>query len=280
MLETAASDIYTQCGLKRVICLTRIEDFIVPHLANKYYRQMGVPADDFLTQVQALANLDADRTRTAALYEPETRAPGFRWSKHLYREADEELLSLVPATARHVLSVGATTGHDEVALQQRGLSVTAVPLDPLFGATLARRGIKVLPGDPLQTIASLARTGFDVVLVADGLHLVSQPMALMRLLADASAPGGALLASVSNTSSWIWQLRDWRHGRWRWARPSFDRYGAHAISAARLRQWCSKSGFEPVAIVPSMKDVPTRYRSQGVRRLLAGKLLLRARRNG
>ena len=43
MLETAASDIHTQCGLERVICLTRIEDFIVPHLANKYFRSMGLP---------------------------------------------------------------------------------------------------------------------------------------------------------------------------------------------------------------------------------------------
>jgi SAM-dependent methyltransferase len=280
MLETAASDIYTQCRLKRVICLTRTEDFIVPHLANKYYQNMGVPALDFEAQVKAVCALPERSSWRTSLFNPETRAPGFRWSKHLYRAASKELLALVPTSARRVLSVGATMGHDEIELQRRGFEVTVVPLDAVFGDTLARRGLTVHAGPLEEVSAALAGADFDVVLAADMLHLLPKPLDWIRAATKILSASGEIVGSVSNTSSWLWPLKDWRSGRPRWIRPCSDGNGAQPMSERRLRRLCQAGALELAQIVPSidgspgLANVPLRW----VRRKLAPQLLFRIRR--
>jgi SAM-dependent methyltransferase len=280
ILETAASDIHTQCGLERVICLTRIEDFIVPHLANKYFHSMGLPEAVFVEHVKAMADFAEAGVRPTSLFDPETRAPGFRWSKHLYRPANDRLLALVPANARRVLSVGATTGHDESALTGRGLEVSALPLDPVFGSVLASRGIELHDGPLMQATAALAGADFDAILAADMLHLLPDPLAWLRAASKTLAAGGELVGSVSNTSSWLWPLKDWRHGRRRLVRPSFDAFGAHAMGPARLTRLARASALELVEVTGQPDDSPAleRVRWGWARSQLAPQLLFRMRR--
>jgi SAM-dependent methyltransferase len=279
MLETAASDIYTQCGLKRVLCLSRLDDFIVPHLANKYFQRMGIPLPEFAAQADALCKVLDSPAATKSLFNPETRAPGFRWSKDLYRPADHPLLDLVPATARRVLSVGATMGHDEVELLRRGFEVEVIPMDAVFGATLRRLGLKVhTTGD-----ASCAPdgSGFDVVLAADALHLVSDPVDWLRSTATLLRPGGEIVGSVSNTASPLWTLKDWRSGHWRWVKASFTKVGAHPMSKRRLSRLCRISHLELLSVVACSDGTPSiaRVPSEWLRRLLAPRLLYRLRRS-
>lgn len=281
MLETAASDIYTQCGLKRVICLTRVEEFIVPHLANKYHGTMGIPVPEFEAQMEALCALGQGGARTASLFNPETSAPGFRWSKHLYQASSKRLIALVPSSARRVLSVGATMGHDEIELQRRGFEVCAVPLDAVFGTTLSRRGLKVHVGRIEDVLAQLGDAKFDVVFAADMLHLVSQPLDWIRALSKLLSPSGEIVGSVSHTSSWLWPIKDWRRGRRRWTRPSFDRNGAQPMSERRLARLCSENSLELADVVPSTEESPGFDRApwRWARRKLAPKLLFRIRRS-
>jgi SAM-dependent methyltransferase len=280
MLETAASDIHTQCGLTRVICLTRIEDFIVPHLANKYFRNMGMPEAAFVEHVGAVARVGDRGAWTTSLFEPETRAPGFRWSKNLYRAGGEKLLGLVPAAARRVLSIGATTGQDEAALAERGMDVHVVPLDAVFGGVLAGRGFTVHEGPLMDTMAKLAGAEFDVVLVADALHLLPAPLDWLRAASKTLTANGEIVGSVSNTSSWLWPLRDWRRGRKRWIRPSFDAFGAHPMSEARLASLCRASALELAQTLAVTDEAPglERIRWGWLRRKLAPRLLFRMRR--
>jgi len=155
-----------------------------------------------------------------------------------------------------VLSVGATMGANEVELRRRGHGVVALPLDPVFGAVLSRCGVEVYAGHGARAFASLAGASFDVVMASDMLHLVQDPAAFLRMLAGVLSPTGVLVASVSNTSSWLWLLRDWRHGHWRSVRPSFERYGAHPVNAGRLRQWCRACGLELSALLPEGEEIP------------------------
>jgi SAM-dependent methyltransferase len=242
ILETAASDIHTQCGLERVICLTRIDEFIVPHLANKYHGRMGLPEPVFEAHVKALLQLGRGGTSPQSLFDPQTRAPGFRWSKHLYKPADERLLSLLPADARKVLCFGATTGASEAALAARGAQILAVPLDPVFGSVLAASGLPVDHCSPPRAMDALAGAGFDAILADDVLHLLPDPLGWLRAAAKVLAPGGRVVGSISNTSSWLWNLRDWRYGRWQWARPDFRARGAHPMSAPGLAALGRASG--------------------------------------
>jgi SAM-dependent methyltransferase len=274
MLETAASDIYTQCGLTRVICLSRIEDFIVPHLANKYFRMMGLPEAEFAGHVRALARTDEEGGAwTGSLFQPETRAPGFRWSKHLYRPADAALLRLVPPQARRVLSIGATTGLDEAVLVQRGVQLTVLPLDPVFGAALAA-GLDVRTGPLGESMGGLAGAGFDAILIADALHLLPDPLAWLRAANAALAPGGSIVGSVASTSSWLWPLRDWRCRQPR-VRPSYGAWGAHPMSGRRLASLARAAGLKMGQTIAATGDAPAvdRLNWAWARRQLAPRLL-------
>jgi SAM-dependent methyltransferase len=255
-------------------------EFVVPHLANKYHYTMGVPVPEFEAQATAMCARAENGMATPSLFNPETRAPGFRWSKHLYRAASKELLALVPSSARRVLSIGATMGHDEVELQRRGFDVSVMPLDAIFGDTLARRGLKVIAGRLEEAPAQPGGANFDVVFAADMLHLVPQPLEWIRAMTQLLSPGGEIVGSVSHTSSWLWPLKDWRKGRRRWVRPGFDRNGAQPMSEGRLARLCSASALELAEVVPSTEESPGLARVPGhwARRKLAPKLLFRIRR--
>lgn len=275
MPETAASDIYTQCGLKRVLCLSQLEDFIVPHMSNKYFSRWGLPLTEFAAQARALAELPASAP-TTSLFNPETRAPGFRWSKHLYRRADLALLDMIPRGAKRILSVGATMGADEAELQRRGLRVDVVPLDAVFGDSLRRQGLTVhldASGWPRETGA------FDVVLAADALHLFESPLAWLRSAARYLRPGGEIVGSTCNTTSAFWPLKDWRAGRRGWLRPDHARIGAHPMNRRRLLRLCGEAGLEPVETAAFDDGWPSLARAPAwVRRTLGPRILYRLRR--
>ena len=160
--------------------------------------------------------------RPVSLFDPETRAPGFRWSKNLYRPASEKLLALVPAIAAACCQSGRPLGYDEAALVARGFDVSVVPLDAIFGCVLEGRGFKMHKGPLPKTMAELAGADFDAILIADVLHLLPDPLEWLRAASKTLAANGEIVGSVSNTSSWLWPLKDWRRGQRRWARPSFD----------------------------------------------------------
>ena len=79
--ETAATDPYTQCGLRKMICISEINDFVLPHLPNKYVDTLGLPDVEFRAQIRALqAILDKARPATV-LMKTETNLLRLKWSK-------------------------------------------------------------------------------------------------------------------------------------------------------------------------------------------------------
>jgi SAM-dependent methyltransferase len=214
------------------------------------------------------------------LIEPETRAPGFRWSKDLYSPLGERLVGLVQTRARRLLSVGTTTGQDEAALASRGMDVTTVPLDAVFASVLAQRGFKVHEGPLPSAMAKLEGADFDAILIADVLHLLPSPTDWLRAASKVLALNGEIVGSVCNTSSWLWPLKDWRHGRRCWIRPGFATFGAHPMGAARLASLCRASRLELVETIAVTEGAPSlaRVPSGWVSRKLAPQLLFRMRR--
>jgi 2-polyprenyl-3-methyl-5-hydroxy-6-metoxy-1,4-benzoquinol methylase len=250
MLETAACDLYTQCGLRRLISLSRIHDFIVPHLPNKYYSQMGIPVEDLDLQVASLRQLRRDGGWAGKLFEPESGAPRFRWSKNLYERPDERLLEAIPHEAQSVLSVGCGWGENEAWLIRRRLDVCAVPLDAVFGAFLRNRGIRAVIGPLSEALDSLRGERFDAVLLADVLHLVGDPVDWLRRLASFLKPDGRLVASVPNTGEIASRLKHWREGRGRLKSPGDPVRAAHQVSVRRLRSWLKAAGLAALSIAP------------------------------
>ena len=281
MLETAASDIYTQCGLRRLISLSRIDEFIVPHLANKYYSRMGIPADLLRGQVSALLQLHtAEQAWTGSLFRPQTSAPGFRWSKLLYGPAETDVLDAIPASARRLLSVGATSGANEACLAQRGVDVVAVPLDTVFGSMLRRYGIRTVEGSIARIAEQLAGEEFDAILLADVLHFADDPVDWLRSLRSLLASGGEIVGAVPVIPNLLSVLRDVRSGRVLPFVPQYATHGVHAVGVRRLTGWCRASGLDLVQITREYERLETMPVSSAVRLLksrVPSRLVFRAR---
>lgn len=259
MLESAASDIYTRCGLTRLIPLTRIGDFVVSHLPNKYYKHTGIPYEEFESQALALAALHTGGGWKGELFEARSRAPGFRWSKDLYEKPDLELLQKIPKGSLTVLSVGCGWGENEAWLCRNGLKVCAVPVNAVLADALRRRGIRTEAGPFADVTARLAGEEFDVVLMSGGFHLLPEPLDWLRRLARLLRPGGRLVAAVHHTADPAARLKDWldRNGR-----PT-DGDGGHLTNSRVLRRWCDASNLMVESITPLLDPGSPKFRRLG-----------------
>ena len=271
LLVTAATDPYTQCGFRKMICISQIEDFILPHLPSKYVGKLGLRDAEFFTQIQALKAIQ-DKTRPCTvLLKSETKVWRASWSKSYYEPSDPEVLALVPEGTRTVLSYGCGWGAMESDLLTRGIRVTAIVLDSVIGACAEAKGIEVVYGDSETALASLAHKRFDCVLIPNVLHLVSDPARLLESLAKLLSDSGVVIATLPNLAQLpvIW-TRVKQNPAFR-DLGTFERSGLHLTSYRRIRRWFRKAKLTVRKVVPV---IPRRaegvYRVSG--RLLSGVL--------
>jgi 2-polyprenyl-3-methyl-5-hydroxy-6-metoxy-1,4-benzoquinol methylase len=279
MLESGASDLYTQCGLTRLICLDRIQDFLLPHLSNKNSLKWGLRSEEFLEQTRALRALEQNGAWKGSLFEVDTKMPRGWWSKNLYALPDPSLVAMIPTEAKTVLSVGTGWGATEEALVKQGKKVTGIPVDGVFGDCLRRRGIEAVDGPFEEAVRKLSGRKFDAVLILDVIHLLANPVQWLSLLKPLVAPGGTVLVSGPRTFDplrVVWYLR---------GEPDavFPRRFADSqvqkVSRARLVKWFASIGMD--ADVQATCNTPSRIRMvmklQGLGdRLLSDRLVVRA----
>jgi SAM-dependent methyltransferase len=191
--ETAATDPYTCCGFRKVICISALQKFLIRHMSNKYVGQLNVGLSSFEEQIEILSRIRDGLHPASTLCEPETRFLHARWSKNYYEKPNETLLGLVPSGAEHILSVGCGSGALEARLQARGARVTALPLDSVIGGAAAGRGIEMVYGSLGEGFAKLGGREFDCVVISDLLHLQADPNQLLSRCCHLVAERGALV---------------------------------------------------------------------------------------
>ena len=107
MLCAAATDPYTQCGFRKMVCLSRLTDFTVYHLPNNKYAVRPYRASSvFYRQIEALLDLQKNGRPGGLLFDPETKLLNAGWSKDYYEGVRNDVLSFVPPAAKNVLSIG------------------------------------------------------------------------------------------------------------------------------------------------------------------------------
>ena len=125
---------------------------------------------------------------------------------HLFRSVDD--MNLLERTALglchgRVLDVGAGAGCHSLALQERGLAVTAVDVSPLSVGVMRRRGVR--DARLADFFADDLGGPFDtVLLLMNGIGLCGRLEGLPRFFARLGAllaPGGAVLADSSDLRS-------------------------------------------------------------------------------
>jgi len=243
MLCTAGTNIYTNCGFTKVMSLSSIDDFLLHHLPNRYAGRVGLSLDLFKTQIQTLINIWDATHPASTLCEVETKFTQRRWAKIYYKEPDEELLGMVPSTAKTVLSVGCGWGALEEKLMARGARLTALPLDSVIGAMAARSGIDMVYQNLHEGFNTLKGREFECVLVTDLLHLQPDPWEVLGRCAQLVAPGGALVIQSHNFNYLpVWFRRIFGLGEMRKLK-SFSQGGVSAFGFSTVERQLKVLGF-------------------------------------
>jgi hypothetical protein len=246
--ETAATDVYSACGLRKVICISHFQDFLVRHMTNLYVNRHGVPLERFNEQIQVLKDI-GDRIQPASrLCEVESRMSHMKWSKEYYEPADRNLLEMVPDDAKRVLSIGCGFGETELKLKQRGASVTVLPLDSVVGGIAALRGFEVINGTMSEGLEGLRGRRFDCVLVSNLIHLQRQPEWLVRRWAGLVGKAGSLVIRGPNfdrSSDFVKRLLGiGEHSKLR----SFEDSGITLCNPKTLARQIGKAGLEVTTV--------------------------------
>ena len=281
-LVSAATDPYTQCGLKKMVCISNIDNFLLPHLANKYIGSMGLEERLFRRQLSALSSIHRGGLPSGSLLTRHATGDADSHSKSYYERSTPELLSLIPSKVKTLLSYGCGWGALEASLAERGIQVTAVPLDSVIGSCVEGKGIELITADADTLMMSLSGRQFDAIVVSNMLHLVSEPAHLLAWFRRLLSPEGILVARLANPRrpSTLW--REFRSGRR--STLSAKEAGTAILrpSYMEVRRWLKTSRFRIQTAVPC---VPQRaqalYRLTGrlSAPLLASEFLVAASRS-
>jgi 2-polyprenyl-3-methyl-5-hydroxy-6-metoxy-1,4-benzoquinol methylase len=243
MLETAATDPYTQCGFTKLICISHLKDFLVHHLPNKYVGRMGLDAAQFECQIRALLRIAAEGNTPSPLLDthPEFKAP--RFGKNYYEPIRTDLVNLIPVSARSVLSIGCGWGVTEEKLAQSGKRrVVAIPLDPVISACAQARGVELVQGDLKMALAKLSSERFDCILISNVLHLLQDPGEILASLASLLSAKAIVIAAVPNLLRLPVQWRKLRGVESHRFLGDYARSGVHFTSRGTVRKWLRRAG--------------------------------------
>jgi 2-polyprenyl-3-methyl-5-hydroxy-6-metoxy-1,4-benzoquinol methylase len=196
--ETAATDPYTSCGFRKVICISCLEDFLIHHADNRYVGWHCMSLVRFKEQIRTLMKIHDGSHPATTLFDIEPKFWHSLWQKGYYERPGKELLNMVPREAKRVLSIGCGWGAAEAELKQRGAEVTALPLDSVIGPVAAEHGIQVIHGAWKELSGSLNGRRFDCVLVTNLIHLQPDAGVFLAECARFVDQSGVLVLSGPN----------------------------------------------------------------------------------
>jgi 2-polyprenyl-3-methyl-5-hydroxy-6-metoxy-1,4-benzoquinol methylase len=254
LLCTAATDPYTQCGLRRLICISRLEDFLIHHLPNKYVGSaFGVDGPELHRQIDALGRAGRNGQRPRRLFETETKLRDSSYSKDHYEPVRPEIVSAIPSDARSVLSVGCGWGATEAWLAEKGLRVVAIPLDPVIPGGAEAKGVEMVYGDFQAAREKLANEQFDCLLLSNVLHLVPDPIGVLASFGSLLSNRGVVVLLVPNVLRLSTYWDKIRGGKQFQDLSGFEKTGVQVTSHKTVRSWfrCAGLGSEKLIDVLS-----------------------------
>jgi SAM-dependent methyltransferase len=259
LLCTAATDPYTQCGFRKVVCVSHFHEFAVHHLPNKYVgTPFGISEAELQRQLQVLLKAGREESLPLSLLEAETKLKRSEYSKSYYEPVRPEVLSAIPGGVGSLLSLGCGSGSTERHLLAEGLRVTALPLDPVISSDAAAAGVEMITGDFTTARRRLADRKFDCLLVSNVLHLLPDPVAVLGSFASVLSEGGAAIAITPNMArlSVAWKAL---RGRAAFTvRDPYEKTGIHRVSHRVLERWFRSAGMKITRIEKIVAARPKR----------------------
>ena len=248
LLCTAATDPYTQCGLTKLIPVSHLEEFTVHHMSNKYVGRVGATSEEFNRQTGALLQIAEQAGCPPSLLASETKLPRGAYSKDYYEPVMPQVLERIPYASRNVLSIGCGSGATESRLVKKGISVTAIPLDPVICRGAAEKGVEIIEGDLREARRRLAGRQFDCILMLNVLHLFPKPVDVLSSFGDLLGRHAPIIIQSPNMSGLPAIWRQLRNGRIEVPR-TFEIASAHFSHRGNVEKWCRKAGLSSVRTV-------------------------------
>jgi 2-polyprenyl-3-methyl-5-hydroxy-6-metoxy-1,4-benzoquinol methylase len=195
---SAATDPYT-CGVfRKLIPISHLEQFMLHHLPNRYLGKMGIALTELMAQVDTILHTPPLRALRGPLFDVEKCAVAPRFNKSYYEKPDHELMHHIPSTTRTLLSIGSGWGSLEAQIQQQGIKVVALPLDPVIAVSAQLRGIQTLSADFAQAAHELADQQFDVIVLSNVLQHLADPVGGLSWAKPLLKKNGRIIGSVPN----------------------------------------------------------------------------------
>lgn len=248
LLCTAATDPYTQCGLTKLIPVSHLEEFTVHHMSNKYVGRVGATSEEFNRQTGALLQIAEQAGCPPSLLASETKLPRGAYSKDYYEPVMPQVLERIPYASRNVLSIGCGSGATESRLVKKGISVTAIPLDPVICRGAAEKGVEIIEGDLREARRRLEGRQFDCILMLNVLHLFPKPVDVLSSFGDLLGRHAPIIIQSPNMSGLPAIWRQLRNGRIEVPR-TFEIASAHFSHRGNVEKWCRKAGLSSVRTV-------------------------------
>lgn len=200
LICAAGTDPYTQCGFSRIVCFSHLRDFELHHLSNAYVGRVGLDEDGYNLQIEGLLEILKRERPREELFVTEKSLATPAWDKSYYESCRHDIVGLIPAGARDILSVGCGSGATEVHLKEKGKNVMAIPLDAVIGKLAEKKGIIILPPDFGQAFERLVERRFDVIVLSEVLQHLRRPVEILTKLGALLSERGVLVGSVPNLS--------------------------------------------------------------------------------
>jgi len=240
---TAATDPYTQCGFRKLVCVSSLDDFMLHHLPDKYIgTRFGTHQSLFQKQRQALMQMSQGASQSDTFFQVETRLQDAWYSKDYYEPVRPEVVKEIPNSTRAVLSIGCGSGETERWLASRGAMVTAVCLDPIIGACAQGQGIEAIWGNPEEVKRRLAGRSYDCLLLSNVLHLANDPAGLLGDLSYLLAPDGYCVVLVPNLRKVKNLVGKIRKDKAFQPIGNYAQSGTRDITVPALREWLTGVG--------------------------------------
>ena len=168
-------------------------------------------------------------------------SPYFQWER-------SELIRLVPASTRDVLSIGCGGGRTELKLMQDGYNVLGVEMNTEAANEARSHGLEVIKGAAEDVVRDgLGDRRFDCLLFGDVLEHIREPEAVLAGLKPYLRPGGRIIISVPNFRNWRLFFDLGVRGKVFYQDSGIFDYTHVRITSKRLCQgWLCELGFEKI----------------------------------
>jgi 2-polyprenyl-3-methyl-5-hydroxy-6-metoxy-1,4-benzoquinol methylase len=143
-----------------------------------------------------------DESQTSEADAASADEPSHRYERAVDPESDTTHGRVVQLVGRdrRVLELGPANGHVTAVLQERGCTVVGIEVDAAMAAEAEPYAERMIVGDldVLDLEAELGGDRFDVIVAADVLEHLKNPLSALRRLRPFLAPGGFFVASLPN----------------------------------------------------------------------------------